>query len=147
MPAGWERDVSDKGVSIDSTNLFRSAVSTLQAKSLAIVGASERARWPSDIYKALRDFGYPGRIALINPRQTEVFGQRCFPSLRDLPEPVDHALVIVPAVAVPGVLTDAEETGIKSATVYASMMGDGEEPESKARGAWLQDFVATSRLR
>jgi acetate---CoA ligase (ADP-forming) len=135
------------GVGTTDNNLFRSAVSTLQAKSLAIVGASERARWPSDIYKALRDFGYPGRIALINPRQTEVFGQRCFPSLRDLPEPVDHALVIVPAAAVPGVLTDAEETGVKSATVYASMMGDGEEPESKQRGAWLADFVSKSRLR
>jgi acyl-CoA synthetase (NDP forming) len=138
----WERDVAaaDK-------NLFRSAVSTLQAKSLAIVGASERARWPSDIFKNLREFGYPGRIAFVNPRQTEVFGQQCHPSLRDLPEPVDHALVIVPAVAVPGVLTDAEEAGVKSATVYASMMGDGEDPESKARGAWLSDFVSSSRLR
>jgi len=135
------------GVTTADNNLFRSVVSTLQAKSLAIVGASERARWPSDIYKALRDFGYPGRIALINRRQSEVYGQRCYPSLRDLPEPVDHALVIVPAAAVPGVLIDAEETGVKSATVYASMMGDGEEPESKARGAWLADFVAKSRLR
>jgi acetate---CoA ligase (ADP-forming) len=128
-------------------SLFRSAVSTLQAKSLAIVGASERARWPSEIYKNLREFGYPGRIALVNPRQTEVFGQRCHPSLRDLPDPVDHALMIVPAAAVPAALADAEEVGVKSATVYASMMGDGEEPDSKARGAWLDAFVAKSRLR
>jgi succinyl-CoA synthetase alpha subunit len=91
--------------------------------------------------------GYGGRIELVNPRQTEVFGQRCFPSLRALPEPVDHALVIVPAAAVPDVLTDAEEAGVQSATVYASMIGDGEEPESKARGAWLAAFVAKSRLR
>jgi acetyltransferase len=128
-------------------SLFRSAVSTLQAKSLAIVGASERARWPSEIFKNLREFGYPGPIALINPRQKEVFGQRCFASLRDLPEPVDHALVIVPAAAVPGVLVDAEEAGVKSATVYASMIGDGEDPESIKRGAWLKEFVAGSRLR
>ena len=76
-----------------------------------------------------------------------MFGQPCYPSLRDLPAPADHALVIVPAPSVPGVLVDAEEAGIKSATVYASMMGDGDEPELKARGAWLQDFVANSRLR
>ncbi|HEX2351565.1 MAG TPA: acetate--CoA ligase family protein [Xanthobacteraceae bacterium] len=127
--------------------MFRSAVSTLQAKSLAIVGASERARWPSEIFRNLRDFGYGGRVALINPRQKEVYGQRCFPSLRELPEPVDHALVIVPAAAVADVLIAAEETGIGSATVYASMIGDGDEPESKARGAWLKDFTANSRLR
>jgi acetate---CoA ligase (ADP-forming) len=143
----WDRDVAGTGIAGSDASLFRSAVSTLQAKSLAIVGASERARWASDIFKNLREFGYPGRIALINPRQAEVYGERCFPSLRDLPEPVDHALVIVPAAAVPDVLTDAEEAGVKSATVYASTIGDGEEPESKARGAWLKEFVATSRLR
>src|SRR3981081_2149285 len=143
----WERDVPGMGAAKAEQSLFRSAVSTLQAKSLAIVGASERARWPSDIFKNLREFGYPGRIAFVNPRQGQVFGQQCHPSLRDLPEPVDHALVIVPAAAVPGVLTHAEESGVKSATVYASMMGDGDEPESKARGAWLAGFVAESRLR
>ncbi|MGA7489686.1 MAG: CoA-binding protein, partial [Xanthobacteraceae bacterium] len=142
----WERDVP--GTDAEGGNsLFRSAVSTLKAKSLAIVGASERARWPSEIFKNLHEFGYPGSIALVNPRQTDVYGQRCFASLRELPEPVDHALVIVPATAVPGVLADAEQAGVKSATVYASMIGDGEDPESKARGAWLADFVANSRLR
>jgi acetate---CoA ligase (ADP-forming) len=143
----WERDQAGTGAAATGDGLFRSAVSTLQAKSLAIVGASERARWPSDIFKNLREFGYPGSVVLVNPRQREVYGQPCFPSLRDLPAPVDHALVIVPAAAVPGVLTDAEEAGVKSATVYAAMMGDGEEPESKARGVWLKDFVAKSRLR
>jgi acyl-CoA synthetase (NDP forming) len=143
----WERDVPGTGTAETGENLFRSAVSTLQAKSLAIVGASERARWPSEIFKNLREFGYPGRVALVNPRQEQVYGQRCYPSLKDLPEPVDHALVIVPAAAVPGVLADAETAGVKSATVYAAMIGDGEEPESQARGAWLKDFVTKSRLR
>ena len=63
------------------------------------MGASERARWPSEISKNLREFGFCGRISLVNPRQTEVFGQQCFPSLRALPEPVDHALVIPYAAA------------------------------------------------
>src|SRR5713101_3786703 len=143
----WERAVPGTGAAKAGKTLFRSAVSTLQAKSLAIVGVSERARWPSEIFRNLREFGYRGRIALVNPRQKEVFGEPCHPSLRDLPEPVDHALVIVPAAAVAGVLTAAEETGVGSATVYASMLGDGDEPESKARGAWLTDFTATSRLR
>ena len=142
-----ECDGSGATAATGDKGLFRSAVSTLKANSLAIVGASERARWPTDIFKNLREFGYPGRIALVNPRQTEVYGQRCYPSLRDLPEPVDHALVIVPAAAVPGVLSDAEEAGVGSATVYASMMGDGDAPESKTRGEWLKNFVATSRLR
>src|SRR5215468_1583398 len=123
----WERDQGVGAAQADA-GLFRSAVSTLQAKSLAIVGASERARWPSEIYKNLREFGYGGRIAFVNPRQTQVFGERCYPSLRELPEPVDHAFIIIPAVGVPDALADAEASGVKSATVYASMMGDGEDP-------------------
>src|SRR6202011_5504496 len=100
---GQDESASDALTSSDG--LFRSAASTLQAKSLAIVGASERARWPSEIFRNLREFGYRGRIALVNPRQKEVFGEPCHPSLRDLPEPVDHALVIVPAAAVPRVVS------------------------------------------
>jgi acetyltransferase len=119
----------------------------LRASSVAIVGASERARWASQIFANLRQFGYGGRIVLINPRQQTVFGEPCLPSLRDLSEPVDHAMVIVPAAHVPDVLSDAEAVGVKSATVYAAAVGDGEGEASRTRGAWLKNFVATSRLR
>ena len=141
------QDEQASGALTSGDGLFRSAASTLQAKSLAIVGASERARWPSEIFKNLREFGYPGRIVLVNPRQSQVFGQPCFASLRDIGAPIEHALVIVPALAVPDVLLDAEAAGLESATVYASMIGDGEDPESLKRGAWLKEFTARSRLR
>lgn len=125
----------------------RSPKSMLCAESVAIVGASERARWPSQIFGNLRQFGYGGRVYLVNPRQREVYGERCYPSLRDIGEPVDHAMVIVPAANVASVLTDGEVAGIKSATIYASAVGDGESEPSRQRGAWLKDFVATSKLR
>src|SRR5215475_8676110 len=125
----------------------RSPASMLQASSLAIVGASERARWASEIFSNLRKFGYGGRIVLVNPRQSRVFGEDCLPTLRELSAPVDHALVIVPAVHLAGVLSDAEAVGVKSATVYASSVGDGDSEGSRSRGAWLKDFLASSRLR
>jgi acyl-CoA synthetase (NDP forming) len=130
-----------------SEKVVRSPASMLRASSVAIVGASERARWPSQIFTNLRQFGYGGRIYLINPRQQTVFGQRCYPSLRDIGEPVDHAMVIVPAEHVANVLTDGEAAGVRSATIYASNVGDGESEASQTRGAWLKNFVATSKLR
>jgi acyl-CoA synthetase (NDP forming) len=132
---------------VDDQGAFRSPQSVLKASSIAIVGASERSQWPRTIFLNLRDFGYPGRIFLVNPRQKEVFGQPCFPSLRDLPEPTDHAMVIVPAAAVPDVLEDANVAGIGSATVYAGAVGDGMDPESQKRGAWLKQFLGRSKLR
>ena len=129
-----------------SDSVLRSPASMLRAASVAIVGASERARWASQIFGNLRQNGYGGKIHLVNPRQQTVYGERCFPSLRDIGEPVDHAMVIVPAANVADVLTDAEAAGVKSATIYASAVGDGESEPSRQRGAWLKDFLATAKL-
>jgi acetyltransferase len=134
------------GVTTDEAS-FRSPASVLGPASIALVGASERGQWQRLIYGNLRDYAYPGRVFLVNPRQREVYGQRCYPSLRELPEPVDHAMVIVPAAGVADVLTDADAAGVTSATVYAAAMGDGQDPESKKRGAWLKEFLTRSKLR
>ena len=130
-----------------SDSVLRSPASMLRAASVAIVGASERARWASQIFGNLRQHGYGGKIHLVNPRQQTVYGERCFPSLRDIGASVDHAMVIVPAANVADVLTDAEAAGVKSATIYASAVGDGESEPSRARGAWLKNFLASSKLR
>jgi acyl-CoA synthetase (NDP forming) len=132
---------------VSSDVVFRSPETVLRASSIGIVGASERAPWARIMYRNLRDNGYPGRIVLVNPRQPEVFGERCVPSLRDASEPVEHAMIIVPAPAVGGVLEDAEAAGVKTATVYAAAMGDGPDPESHKRGAWLKDFLGRSRIK
>src|SRR5947208_16825416 len=94
--------------------LFRSPASILAPSSVALVGASDRGPWQRAIYRNLRDYGYPGRVALVNPRQTTVFGEPCFASLREVPEPVEHAMVIVPAASVADVLLDADAAGVKS---------------------------------
>ena len=112
-----------------------------------LLAPTERARWASQIFSNLRQFGYGGRVALVNPRSQKVYDEPCYPSLRELPEPVDHAMVIVPAAGVADVLADAEAAGVKSATVYASAFGDGESEPSRARGAWLKQFLTTSKLR
>jgi len=128
-------------------NAFRSVETVLRPKSVAIVGASERGRWPQDIYFASVEGGYAGSVHLINPRQAEVYGQRAYPSLKDLPAPPDHAIVIVPGQAVPGVLEEAAAAGVKSATVYAGAVGDGDSEVSQARGAAVRDLVRRTGLR
>ena len=93
-------------------SLFRSAVSTLQAKSLAIVGASERARWPSEIFKNLREFGYPGRIVLINPEFVRREGMQLVEE-GCLSVPGFHATVARPAtVTVRGLTPNGRERSV-----------------------------------
>ena len=77
--------------------MFKSVETVLRARSLAIVGASDRGKWPSEIYAGLRDGGYNGKIYPINPRYSEIWGGPCYPGFGALPEAVEHAAVIVPA--------------------------------------------------
>ncbi|MCC6887737.1 MAG: acetate--CoA ligase family protein [Hyphomicrobiales bacterium] len=127
--------------------MFRSPESVLRAKSIAIVGASERAPWARIIYRNLREFGYSGRLLLVNPRQKQVFGEACLPSLREAPAPIEHAMIIVPATGVAGVLEDAAAASVKTATIYSAAMGDGPDPESHKRGAWLKAFLERNPIR
>ena len=126
--------------------VFRSPVSVLAPESVAIVGASERP-WPTLIYTNLRDFGFPGRIYPINPRTREIWGVRCWPDLASLPEPAQHAAMIIPAQSVQETLAAGIVAGLRSATVYASNLGDGADPAAHARGDALRAFLKTSSLR
>ena len=125
---------------------FKSPLPVINPASVAIVGASERARWPTDIFNNLNKGGFPGKIFPVNPRASEVWGQRAYPDLASLPEAPSHALVIVPSTAVIDVLEKGVAAGLKSATIYSGNLGEGTDPESVARGQAVSDIVARSGL-
>src|SRR3954453_2325666 len=68
----------------------------------------------------LKRFGYPGRVYAVNPRRTEVQGVPAFPSISDLPGPVDLAIVVLPAQGVLEALEQCAEHGVGAAIVFAS---------------------------
>ena len=131
----------------DKNGLFRSPAPLLDAKSIAIVGASERGEWPSALYYNLKEQGFGGAVYPINPGREEIWGQRCYPDFASLPEPVDLALVIVPGAAVLPVLEEGTVNGLKSAVVFAARIGEGDDPESIARGQALSDLCERTGLR
>ena len=125
---------------------FKSPRPLLLPPSIAIVGASERANWPGRIYRQLREYGYPGKIFPVNPRANEVWGVKCYPDLASLPEPPAHAFVIIPAPGVQQVIETGLAAGLKSATIYAAQLGEGDDPEIVARGKALQALLDKSGL-
>ena len=119
--------------------------SLLQARSVAIVGASDSGPWPRTIFQNLRArFG--GKVFLINPRRREIWGEPCHPNFQALPEVVDCAVVLVRADLVTPVLEEGAAHGLKSALVFSSGLGDGEEPESPARAQALGALAARTGL-
>ena len=58
------------------------------SKTIAVVGLSPKENRPSNqVARYLQDVGY--RIIPVNPGQEEILGETCYPSLLDIPEPVD----------------------------------------------------------
>jgi predicted CoA-binding protein len=59
-----------------------------EAKTIAVVGASPHSHRTSNrVMRYLQQVGY--RCIPVNPNADEVLGERCYPSLRDVPEHVD----------------------------------------------------------
>ncbi len=121
--------------------MARSAADIFNAKTLAIVGATDKSHWPRNIYANLVESGFPGKIFPINPKRDEIFGVPCYPDLASLPEPADLALMIVPADAVEGVLRQGVANGLKAAVVYAAGFGDGGREKSLQRGAAFRNVL------
>ncbi|QRP50208.1 acetate--CoA ligase family protein [Amycolatopsis sp. FDAARGOS 1241] len=108
---------------VDSANHW--AQRLLHPRSVAIVGASTRPGSISTQALAnLRDFGYAGRVLPVNAKYTELDGLPCYPSLDATPGPVDLALILVPAAAVPGAIDDCVRAGVGTAVVFSSGFGE-----------------------
>ena len=104
-------------MTIDST--LRKAF--LQPRSVALVGASpDLKKNNSRPQRFLKRFGYSGRVLPINPSRSEVLGVTAYPDLRSAPGPIDHAFIMVPAAAVPGVIEQCCELRIPVATLFTA---------------------------
>jgi acetyltransferase len=112
----------------------------LRAKSVAIVGASQKGAWPQGIYRNLKGAKYPGGVYLINPNYQELYGDRCYPNLAACPEVPDELLVLIPTRAVLGVLEEAAKLGTRSATIYTAGFGEGDDEKGKERAQAMKDL-------
>jgi acyl-CoA synthetase (NDP forming) len=100
----------------------------LHARSVAIVGISGVGRFGGILYDNLVRFGYEGKIFGVNPRYETLYDRPCYPSLRELPERPDCALLAVPNARIAPALAEAADCGIPAAAIFASAWSEpGEE--------------------
>ncbi|KPV45288.1 CoA-binding protein [Alicyclobacillus ferrooxydans] len=79
------------------------------AKSIAVVGLSNnKSRDSYAVAEELQKLGY--RIIPVNPNLTEVLGEKCYPSISDIAEPVDIIDVFRKSDALPDVVREAAKT-------------------------------------
>ena len=102
----------------------------LEARSVAVVGASiKEGSLGRQMMLELERGRFDGSIYPVNPGYDEVLGHRCYPSLADVPGPVDLAIVGVANQRIEQALRDAGESGAGSVLTFSSLY-EGEPPEA-----------------
>lgn len=97
-------------------------------RSIALVGATDNSRWSLYTYENLKNYRFPGAIYLVNPNREIVHGQQAYKTLRDLPEVVDLAFVMVSTPRVLSIMQEAAELGTKNFVILTSGFSEmGEE--------------------
>jgi acyl-CoA synthetase (NDP forming) len=99
-----------------------------EPKSVVVVGASSVPRKPgNDVIRNILANGYPGKLYLVNPKGGEIMGIKAYPSIQDLPEGIDQAIIILPASANPQAVRDCAAKGIKAIVLAAGGFSEVDE--------------------
>ncbi|MBN1653693.1 MAG: CoA-binding protein [Deltaproteobacteria bacterium] len=83
-----------------------------EAKTVALIGASDRATRPGYHLFSNMNAGFGERLYPVNPKLVEIEGRRCYPTILDVPSEIDLAVVFIPARSVPEALEQCAKKGI-----------------------------------
>jgi acetyltransferase len=105
-------------------------------KSVAIIGASDQEGSVGyAIVKNFTQLGYAGKVYFVNMRKPEIFGVKTYPTVGQIPEPVDLAMIATPAKTVPDVVEQCGKVGVKGVIIVSAGFketgSEGKELEAK----------------
>ena len=109
-----------------------------EPKSVAVIGASgSPGKAGNEILVNMLANGYAGKIFPVNPNEAEVMGFKAYRSVKEIPEPVDLAVFIVPAEKTLPAVKECVEKRIPAAVIAS-----GGYAEVDRKGAELQEEIA-----
>ncbi|MDT8379310.1 MAG: acetate--CoA ligase family protein [Desulfotignum sp.] len=103
-------------------------------KGIAVIGATPSRQKGGNLIVLNLKAGYSGRVYPVNPRYEEIEGFACYPSVEEVPDPVDLAIVFVAAHMVPRVIEACAERHISGVMIQSAGFA-----ETGAAGRELQE--------
>jgi acetyltransferase len=89
--------------------------------NVAVIGATEN---PGSVGRTtlwnLISTPFGGAVFPVNPKRSSVLGIKAYPSILQVPEPVDLAVVVTPAPSIPGIIHECGQAGVKAAVVISA---------------------------
>ncbi|HEY1330759.1 MAG TPA: GNAT family N-acetyltransferase [Actinomycetota bacterium] len=119
----------------------------LSPSSIAVVGASrDRGTIAGEVFHNIVEAGFPGPVYPINLHADEVQGVRAWPTVLDTPQPVDLAVVVVPAAGVVDVARQCAKVGVRSLVVISAGFAET-GPDGRSRQDELTHVCREAGMR
>lgn len=101
-------------------------------RSVAVIGASrDPSKWGNLMSKTLVESAYKGNIYLVNPKGGVVYGRETYPSILDIEDAVDLAIIGIPPKLVPDAVRDCVKKGVKGIIIITAHFGEYAEEGKK----------------
>ncbi len=111
-------------------------------RSIAFVGASAGfGKWGHMLFTNVVAGGFEGPLYLVNAKGGKIGGRAVYRSIKEIPEPVDLAVVTIPAAAVPSLIPELQAKGIRNVLLISSGFGET-GPEGRKQE---KELVAAAR--
>ncbi len=100
----------------------------LDPHAVAVIGVSrDKSGIGRRVLDALHAGGFDGPIYAVNAKASEIDGERCYPSMKEVPDGVDLAVIAVPREGVLTVVDDCAAAGVKSIVVITAGFAEADE--------------------
>jgi acyl-CoA synthetase (NDP forming) len=125
-----------------STSIFNELNSIFMPRNVAVIGASPRDNYTYSLMGTkIRD-----RLFFVNPNYEEVLGRKSYASILDIAEPVDYAVIAVPAQFVLGAVSDCIGKGVRGVHIFTSGFSETGLPDGIRLEKELAD-LALGKIR
>jgi acyl-CoA synthetase (NDP forming) len=110
-----------------------------EPQSVAVIGSLREGYFGGYVVvKTLLNAGFGGKIYPVNPSYQEVLGLKAYPSINEIPEKIDLALIMINRRSVPDVMRECAGKGIKSVIVVADGFAERDEEGAKLQNEILE---------
>jgi acyl-CoA synthetase (NDP forming) len=119
-------------------------------RSIAVVGISADLpkMWIKRLYlDSFLTNKFPGKIYLVNPKGGDMEGLPIYRSLLDIPGPVDHAVISVPAIHTLKIMEECRQIGVRVVHVFSSGYAETGEPDRVQLQQKLVDIAREGDMR
>ena len=119
----------------------------LSPKTVAVIGASpDTTSLRGRIMRVLLCHDFKGKVFPISRSHPEIMGLKAFPSISDVPEQVDLAVLIIPAIYVADTLEECAKHRVKSALILSSGFAEGSSEDGDLLQKKLLDISKRTNM-